>query len=55
MTIKNLSGTAVASYEAPALKMLEIQSEGLLCASGFGVDNFGIKDWETDNDDILEF
>lgn len=36
------------SYETPAIKELEIHSEGMLCQSG----NFSINDWETDNDSL---
>ena len=34
--------------EAPAVKSIEIHSEGLLCQSG----NFGINDWQTDDDEL---
>ncbi len=36
-------------YESPAVNVLDIMSEGVLCASGVG-----IQDWETD-DEMLEF
>lgn len=45
---KTLQG--VSSYETPSVTMLEVQSEGVLCASG----GFGILDWEND-DDSLDF
>lgn len=35
-------------YEAPAVDVLEIRGEGVLCQSG----NFGIGDWEEDNDPL---
>lgn len=38
------------TYESPAVNVLDVMSEGVLCASN-GVD---IKDWETD-DEILDF
>ncbi len=36
-------------YESPAVNVLDVMSEGVLCASGLG-----IQDWETD-DETLEF
>ena len=39
-----------STYEAPSLKTLDIQSEGVLCASGA----FTINDWENDGES-LEF
>ena len=44
---KNCEGQ---SYETPSVNVLNVMSEGVLCASG----GFGIKDWETD-DDSLDF
>ena len=38
------------SYEAPFVNVLDVQAEGVLCGSG----DFGIKDWEND-DDSLDF
>lgn len=35
-------------YEAPALEVYEIASEGVLCASG----EFGIDDWAPDGDGL---
>lgn len=37
-------------YQTPAVKTLDIQSEGVLCESGAGT--FGIKDWEEDFDSL---
>ena len=37
-----------STYEAPSLKTLDIQSEGVLCASG----DFDIKDWENDGESL---
>ncbi len=39
-----------STYEAPSLKTLDIQSEGVLCASGA----FTINKWEDDGES-LEF
>ena len=50
MIFNNKTMQAVSSYETPAVTTLEVLSEGVLCASG----NFGIKDWEND-DDSLDF
>lgn len=36
------------TYETPTVKELDIQSEGVLCASG----DFGIKDWENDGESL---
>lgn len=33
------------SYETPAVKVIDIQSEGVLCQSGAGL---GVGDWEDD-------
>ena len=41
----NLEGL---SYETPSVTVLDVQAEGVLCQSG----NFGIKDWEEDNDSL---
>ena len=40
----------VQTYETPSVTTLEVLSEGVLCGSG----NFGIKDWEND-DEVLDF
>ena len=37
-------------YEAPAVEVLEIRGEGVLCQS----DNFDAKDWETGNENWFE-
>ena len=37
------------AYEAPAVKSLDILSEGVLCAS---TDTFSIKAWETDSESL---
>jgi hypothetical protein len=50
MTLNNKKWEGVSPYETPAVKTLEVMSEGVLCGSG----DFGIKDWETD-DDVLDF
>lgn len=42
---KHLEGL---SYEAPSVKTLDIQSEGLLCVSG----ELTIKDWERDENGL---
>ncbi len=49
MTKKNNLVCGAVAYEAPAVRVIDVVSEGVLCASG--VD---INDWEKD-DDILEF
>jgi hypothetical protein len=50
MIFNNKTIQAVSSYETPTVTTLEVLSEGVLCASG----NFGINDWEND-DDSLDF
>lgn len=40
-------------YQTPAVKTLDIQSEGVLCESGAGT--FGINDWVEDGGDPLNF
>lgn len=51
-TLNNMKQTNIilcgSSYEAPAVRVLDIMSEGVLCASG----DFGIADWENDNDPL---
>ena len=37
-----------STYEAPSLKTLDIQSEGVLCSSGA----LTIKDWENDEESL---
>ena len=48
MIFNNKTMQAVSSYETPTVTTLEVQSEGVLCASG----DFGIKDWENDCDSL---
>lgn len=36
------------NYVSPALEVLDLKNEGVLCESGA----FGIKNWEDDNDDL---
>lgn len=51
MTLKEkLNMGEVSSYETPFVKTLEVQSEGVLCASG----DFDAKDWETGNNNWFE-
>ena len=38
----------VHSYETPSVNVLNVQAEGVLCASG----GFGIKDWENDGESL---
>ena len=37
-----------APYAAPAVTVVDVHNEGLLCASG----TLGIKDWETDDESL---
>lgn len=46
MNKKNFN--TVESYETPAVHVLDIQAEGVLCASG----DLGINDWVEDNDGL---
>ena len=48
MTKINNKTIGEALYDAPSISVLDVQSEGLLCASP----NFTINDWETDNEDL---
>ena len=50
MIFNNKTIQAVSSYETPTVTTLEVLSAGVLCGSG----NFGINDWEND-DDSLDF
>lgn len=50
MTFNNKTMQEVSSYETPTVTTLEVLSEGVLCGSG----NFGINDWEND-DESLDF
>ena len=47
--ITNSSKSRLEEYSAPAIRVVDIQSEGVLCSSG--VD---INDWERD-EHILDF
>lgn len=46
MNKKNFN--TVESYETPAVNVIDIQVEGVLCASG----DFDINDWEEDEDGL---
>lgn len=46
MNKKNFN--TVESYETPAVNVIDIQVEGVLCASG----DFGINDWEDDEEGL---
>lgn len=46
MNKKNFN--TVESYEAPAVNVIDIQVEGVLCASG----DFDINDWGEDEDGL---
>ena len=48
MTFNNKTLQEVSSYETPTVTALEVLSEGVLCGSG----NFGIKDWEDDDESL---
>ena len=50
MTKNNSMNLEGLSYVAPSVNVLNVMSEGVLCASG----GFGIKDWEND-DESLDF
>lgn len=50
MTFNKNNTRGVQTYETPSVTTLEVLSEGVLCGSG----NFGINDWEND-DDSLDF
>lgn len=43
----NIYQTA-AGYESPAVRILDILNEGVLCQSG----DFGIVDWENDGESL---
>lgn len=49
MVKKNINLCCVEAYDAPAVRVIDIQNEGVLCESGVG-----IEDWEKD-DEILDF
>lgn len=48
MLVNKKSMQEVSAYETPSVAMLEVLSEGVLCASG----GFGITDWEEDEDSL---
>ncbi len=48
MLVNKKSMQEVSVYETPSVAMLEVLSEGVLCASG----GFGITDWEEDEDSL---
>ena len=48
MLVNKKSMQEVSAYETPSVAMLEVLSEGVLCASG----GFGITDWEEDKDSL---
>ncbi len=49
MTEKNIGICRPDAYDAPEVRIVDIVSEGVLCASGLD-----INDWEKD-DDVLDF
>lgn len=50
MKVINSMNLVGKNYEKPTVTVLDVQAEGVLCASG----GFGIKDWEND-DESLDF
>ena len=50
MTFNKNNTRGGQTYETPSVTTLEVLSEGVLCGSG----NFGIKDWQ-DDDESLDF
>ena len=49
MTLKEkMTFEGVSAYETPSVTTLEVQSEGVLCASG------DFEDWETGNNNWFE-
>ena len=44
----NSNFTREQTYQTPSVNVLDVLSEGVLCQSG----NFGIGDWEEDNDPL---
>ena len=48
MNKNNSMNWEVVSYETPSVNVLNVMSEGVLCASG----GFGIKDWENDGESL---
>lgn len=49
MVKKNINLCCKETYYAPAVRVIDIQNEGVLCESGVG-----IEDWEKD-DEVLDF
>ena len=49
MKLKNIDLAGGVSYKAPAVSILDVQVEGVLCESGIT-----IEDWEND-DELLDF
>ena len=45
---KDSDNSVKKEYSSPVLEVIEIASEGVLCASG----GFGIDDWENDGDGL---
>jgi len=43
------SSLGARSYESPALAIVEVHSEGVLCASQMGSNTLSVDEWETDN------
>ena len=48
MNKNNSMNWEAVSYETPSVSVLNVQAEGVLCASG----GFGIKDWENDDESL---
>ena len=44
----NSNFTREQTYQTPSVNVLDVLNEGVLCQSG----NFGIGDWEEDNDTL---
>lgn len=51
MTTKTLCGGGY-EYTSPAVNVIDIEVEGVLCASGDGEGTFGINDWLPDEDSL---
>ena len=48
MNKSNSMNWEAVSYETPSVNVLDVMSEGVLCASG----GFGINDWENDGESL---
>ena len=48
MNKNNSMNWEAVSYETPSVNVLNVMSEGVLCASG----GFGINDWENDGESL---